>query len=331
MSTREGKRLEMSGRIFLLGLLFVLIPVLSSAQQFPTKPVNLLIGFAPGGGIDLSIRAVAYGTEKYLGYPFIITNRGGGGGSTGLGINAKESPDGYHLFGGATDGLLYVPHYREVTYTYEDFVPILCFAKGAHVGLMVKADSPWKTLKDLVEHARKNPGAVTYGSSGAGMAMHIVMEYIGLKEGIKWTHVPYKGSSESFKDMLGGHVTAASLGVHQLIDHVKAGRTRVLAIWGGTRMKTLPDIPTVKELGYDFVAESPFFIASPKGTPQPIVKKLEETFHKGMEDPKFRETMAKMEMEIAFMSSEDTRKYFEENYHRIGKVFKELKITKVKE
>jgi tripartite-type tricarboxylate transporter receptor subunit TctC len=196
---------------------------------------------------------------------------------------------------------------------------------------MVKADSPWKTLKELVEYARKNPGAVTYGSSGAGMAMHIVMEYIGLKEGIKWTHVPYKGSAESFKDMLGGHITAASLGVHQLIDNVRAGRARVLALWGASRMKSLPDVPTVKEVGYDFVAENPFFIASPKGTPQPIVKKLEEAFHKGMDDPKFRETMAKMEMEVAFMSSEETRRFFEQDYLRVGKVFKDLKITKVKE
>jgi tripartite-type tricarboxylate transporter receptor subunit TctC len=311
--------------ISLSGILF-LIPILSSAQSYPTKPINVLVGFAPGGTMDISTRVLASKAEKFLGQPFIISNNGGGGGSVALGIVAKERPDGYYLAGCTSTGLIRIPQFRPVPYKLEDFVPIMHFG-APQTGLVVKADSPWKTLKELVEYAKKNPGKVSYSSTGVGSPMHLAMEYVAKQEGIQWTHVPYPGSTPALTALMGGHVTAQS-GSTEWIPQVKAGEVRLLATHGEKRMKIFPDVPTFRELGYDFINETVFMAAAPKGTPSPIVKKLEEALHKAMDDPEFIQTMERMEIEITYRNSEDTKKYLEEAYARLGKMIIELKIPK---
>lgn len=311
--------------ISLSGILF-LIPIPSSAQSYPTKPINILVGFAPGGTMDISTRVLASKAEKFLGQPFIISNNGGGGGSVALGIVAKEKPDGYYLAGCTSTGLIRIPQFRPVPYKLEDFIPIMHFG-APQTGLVVKADSPWKTLRELVEYAKKNPGKVTYSSTGVGSPMHLAMEYVAKQEGIQWTHVPYPGSTPALTALMGGHVTAQS-GSTEWIPQVKAGEVRLLATHGEKRMKIFPDVPTFRELGYDFINETVFMAAAPKGTPSPIVKKLEEAFHKVMDDPDFIQAMERMEIEITYRNSEDTKKYLEEAYARLGKMIIELKIPK---
>lgn len=313
------------------GIFFLLLPALSLAQQFPTKPVNIYIGMAPGGAQDPSIRAVAAGAEKYLGQPFVITNKGGGQGSVAYGLIAKEKPDGYHLVGTSTAGLLYVPHVRKVTYTIDDFVPILIFGKAPPTGLLVRADSPWKTLKEFVEYAKKNPGAVNYGTSGIGGPPHLAMEFIAIQDQVKWTHVPYKGSSEAFMALLGGHITAQSGGVMEVADYVKTGKVRVLGIHEDKRTKRLPDVPTFREQGYDFIAEIYYLLSAPKGTPRPVVMKLEDAFHKGMDDPKFIKVMNDLEMEAMYKNSDDTLKFLKETYPRLEKFINSLNLPKESE
>jgi tripartite-type tricarboxylate transporter receptor subunit TctC len=194
-------------------------------------------------------------------------------------------------------------------------------------GLVVKADSHWKTLKKLVEYAKKNPGKVSYSSTGIGSPMHLAMEYVAKQEGIQWTHVSYPGSTPALTALMGGHVTAQS-GSTEWIPQVRAGEVRLLATHGEKRMKIFPDVPTFRELGYDFINETVFMAAAPKGTPSPIVKKLEEAFHKAMDDPEFIQAMERMEIEITYRNSEDTKKYLEEAYTRLGKMIMELKIPK---
>jgi tripartite-type tricarboxylate transporter receptor subunit TctC len=326
----KGKGWKKIGTVVVSGILLSLLPVLSHAQQYPTKPVTLMIGMAPGGLIDPAIRGVAAGAEKHLGQPFIVENKAGGGGTTAFGILAKEKPDGYRLAGAGSPPMTYVPHFREVSYTLKDFVPICSFGRGAPLGIIVRADSPFKTLKDLIEYARKNPGQVTFGSTGVGMPLHLCVEYIALKEGVKFTHIPYKGSSESFAAVLGGHITFQSGGVADIKDHVKAGKVRVLVTYGEERWETIPGIPAMKEFGYNFPNESYIFVAAPKGTPEPIVKKLEEAFRKGMDDPNYRKTMAQLEAPVAFVGSEDLMKYFEKHYTEVGELAAKLNIPKGK-
>jgi tripartite-type tricarboxylate transporter receptor subunit TctC len=327
MGRRRCNRIRM---ILSCGVVLLLLPVVAAAQSYPTKPINLMIGMAPGGLIDPAIRAAATAAEKFLGQPFIVENKAGGGGTTAFGILAREKPDGYHLAGAGSPPLTYVPHFREVSYTLKDFIPICSFGRGAPLGIIVRADSPFKTLKDLIEYARKNPEVVTFGSTGVGMPLHLCVEYIALKEGLKLTHIPYKGSSESFAALLGGHITFQSGGVADVKDHIKAEKVRALVTYGDERWETIAGIPTMKELGYNFPNESYIFVAAPKGTPQPMIKRLEEVFRKGNEDPNYRRIMAQMEAPVAFVGSEDLMKYFEKHYSEVGALAAKLNIPKEK-
>jgi len=310
----------------ILFLILHFVPTLAPAQTYPTKPMNILVGFAAGGTMDVSTRVLASKAEKHLGQPFLISNNGGGGGSVALGIVAKERPDGYSLAGCTSTGLIRIPQFRTVPYKLEDFVAIMHFG-APQTGVVVKADSPFKTFKDLVEYAKKNPGKVTYSSTGIGSPMHLAMEYVAKQEGIQWTHVPYPGSTPALTALMGGHVTAQS-GSTEWIPQVKAGTVRLLGTHGEKRMKLFPDVPTFRELGYDFINETVFMVAAPKGTPLPIVKRLEGALHSAMDDPDFIQVMDRMEIEVTYRNSEDTQKYLEEAYARLGKMIIELKIPK---
>jgi tripartite-type tricarboxylate transporter receptor subunit TctC len=312
--------------IFLFGFLLVFAPTVSFAQAYPTKPINLIVTFAPGGTLDVSTRILASKAEKVLGQPLLVSNVGGGGGSVALGQVAKKRPDGYDITSCTSTGLIRIPQLRAVPYSLEDFVPIMHFT-AVQSGVVVKSDSPYKTLKDLIEYARKNPGKVNYATSGAGSPMHIAMEYVADKEGIQWTHVPYAGGAPGLAAVLGGHVTAMSDSTEWL-PHVKEGSLRLLVTHGERRMKIFPNVPTLRDLGYDFINETVFMIAAPKGTPAPVVRQLDEAFHKAMDDPDFIKTIQNLEFDVAYRNSEDTKKYLEDAYNRFGVMIKKLNIKK---
>jgi tripartite-type tricarboxylate transporter receptor subunit TctC len=312
----------------LFGFLLLVIPALAFTQEFPTKPINVLVSFPPGGEGDILPRLLASKAEKFLGQPLIISNRGGGGGSVALGIVAKEKPDGYHLVSCASTALVRVPQFRTVTYKLEDFVPIMHYVTPQS-GLTVRADSPWKTFKEFIEYAKKNPGKVTYTTTGTGTPQHLSMEYIAKKEEIQWTNVPSPGGL-SHTSLLGGHVTACSGGT-TFIPHVRAGMLRLLATHGEKRMKSFPDVPTLRELGYDFINETVFLFAAPKGVPPSIVKKLDDTLREAMDNPEFLQAADKFEYEVSYRNSEETKRYLEEAYVRVGKMIIELKIPREEE
>lgn len=314
--------------ILVLGFLFIFVPVLSFAQPYPTKPINLIVTFAPGGTLDVSTRILASKAEKFLGQPLVVLNVGGGGGSVALGQVAKKRPDGYDITSCTSTGLIRIPQLRSVPYSHEDFVPIMHFA-AVQSGVVVKSDSPYKTFKDLIEYARKNPGKVTYATSGAGSPMHMAMEYVAEKEGIQWTHVPQTGGAPGLTAVLGGHVTAMSDSTEWL-PHVQEGSLRLLVTHGERRMKGFPNVPTLRDLGYDFINEAVFMIAAPKGTPPSNVKKLDEAFHKAMDDPEFIKTIQNLEFDVAYRNSEDIKKYLEDAYQRFGVMIKKLNIQKDK-
>jgi tripartite-type tricarboxylate transporter receptor subunit TctC len=322
----KNKRFKIKMGMVFCGLFMVLLPGLSFAQAYPTKPINLIVTFPPGGTLDASTRILASKAEKFLGQPVIVSNVGGGAGSVALGQVAKKRPDGYDITSCTSTGLIRIPQLRAVPYSLEDFIPVMHFT-AVQSGLVVKSDSPFKTLKDLVEFARKNPGKVTYATSGAGSPMHMAMEYIAEKEAIQWTHVPQTGGAPGLTAVLGGHVTSMSDSTEWL-PHVKEGTLRLLVTHGERRMKSFPNVPTLRELGHDFINETVFMIAAPKGTPASIVKKLDESFHKGMDDPGFIQTIANLEFDVVYRNSEDTKKYLEDAYVRFGQMIKKLNIQK---
>lgn len=309
-----------------LGLAFVLLPVLCFAQNFPTKPVTVIVTFAPGGTLDTATRILATKAEKFLGQPVIVSNVGGGGGSVALAQVATKKPDGYEITSCTSTGLIRIPQLRAVPYGPDDFVPVMHYA-AVESGVVVKSDSPYKTFKDLVEFARKNPGKVTYATSGAGSPMHMAMEFVAMKENIKWTHVPQTGGAPGLAAVLGGHVTAMSDSTEWL-PHVKEGSLRLLATHGEKRMKIFPNVPTFRDLGYNFINETVFMIAAPKGTPAPVINKLDDSFHKAMDDPQFIQTIANIEFAVSYRNSADTKKYLDDAYARFGEMIKKLGIQK---
>ncbi len=323
MKTRTSR---LSAMVLLWGVLLMCVPGLIWAQQYPTKPVNVIVTFAPGGTLDVSARILAAKAEKFLGQPLIISNVGGGAGSVALGQVAKKAPDGYTITACTSTGIIRIPQLRAVPYEPSDFIPIMHYA-AVESGVVVKADSQFKTFKDLVEYARKNPGKVTYATSGTGSPMHMAMEFVAEKEKIQWIHVPYAGGAPGLAAVLGGHVTAMSDSTEWL-PHVQEGSLRLLVSHGEKRMKSFPNVPTLRDLGYDFINETVFMFAAPKGTPMAMIDKLDDSLHKGMDDPEFVKTIASIEFAVSYRNSKDTQAYLDDAYNRFAEMIKKLGIKK---
>jgi tripartite-type tricarboxylate transporter receptor subunit TctC len=318
-------KLRTIGAVLLTGFFLFFIPIPSSAQEFPTKPINILMAFAAGGNQDIATRVLAGKVEKILRQPVVVTNNGGGGGTIALAIAAKDTPDGYHLVSFPVNSLIGIPQLRKVNYKYTDFDPILSYGV-AETGLVVRGDSPWKTHKDFVEYAKKNPGKIKYGSSGQGTPMHMAMEYVAKQEGgIQWTMIPYTGVASSMTDLLGGHITAVSGGT-AWIPYVNEGTLRLLVTHGEKRMPSFPNVPTLHDLGYDYVNYGLFTIAAPDGTPPAIVTKLTDAFRKAMDDPEFISTMKTLELPISYRGPAEMKKLLEESFVKFGTMVKDLKV-----
>jgi tripartite-type tricarboxylate transporter receptor subunit TctC len=308
--------------------LIISIPIFSFAQNYPTKPIHMIITFPPGGSVDPSTRALVEGAKKFLDQPIIIENRAGGGGTVGLAEAVNEKPDGYHVVSFVISSYTRIPHLRPVPYKLGDIVPIMQFAQVPS-GVAVQADSPWKTFKELVDYARKNPKKVTYSTMGANTPQEISMQLIARKEGISWIHVPYKGTAPAIAALLGRNVDFTCVST-DFIPHVKAGTLRVLAILDQQRLDDFPEIPTFRELGYDFlneyITDVGFFVGAPKGTPPFALEKLDDVLHKGMEDPMFVQTLKNMQLRPFYRGHKELPAYLKRMYDDFGKVVKELNL-----
>src|SRR5262245_34911681 len=278
------------------------------AQSFPTRPVTLIVPWPAGGATDIGLRALATATEKHLGQSIVIENRPGAGGTIGVTqMAATAAPDGYTVAQVAIT-LFRLPFTSKTTFDPVRDLSHVIGVSGYTFGVVVRADSPWKTFSELLAHAKANPGAINYGTPGAGTSLHITMEQIAKAQGITWTHVPFKGNAESMNALLGGHiqVMADSTGWGPLVN---TGKFRLLVTWGASRTKNWPDVPTLRETGIDMVSNSPFGIAGPKGMDPGVVKLLHDAFKKGMNEPSHIEAMAKLDQEVAYLSSADYRAY----------------------
>jgi tripartite-type tricarboxylate transporter receptor subunit TctC len=298
-----------------------------SAAEFPTKPITLIMSWPAGTGIDLWHRAMAEAAAKILGQPVVVENRTGGSGTVGpAGMAAIAKPDGYTI-SHIPITIFRLPFMQKTPWDpLKDFTYII-HQSGFMFGTVVRADSPFKTFKDMVAYARANPGKVTYGTPGAGTSLHIGMEQIALREGIQWTMVPFKGGPKTHAAVLGGHVMAAAEG-QGWWPHVDAGQERVLAIWTEARHPRLPDTPTLKELGYPFVFDSPFGLAGPKGMDPAIVKKLHDAFKAAMDDPRAREIQQRYDYATRYMDSASYTRFAAEQVAEQKGVIEKLGLAK---
>ncbi|MCX7154456.1 MAG: tripartite tricarboxylate transporter substrate binding protein [Proteobacteria bacterium] len=310
-------------RLFCFVIAALVLPIAALAQDFPNKPVTLIVPWPAGGSTDLAMRALAEATQKYLGQTIVIDNKPGGGGTLGPGNMAQTArPDGYTL-SQAPLGLYRIPHMQKVAFDpQKDFTYILNLT-GYTFGFVVRADAPWKTFREFLDYAKANPGKVNYGSTGTGTSPHLIMEMIGAKEGIDWTHVPFKGNADGTAALLGGHIMGMS-DATGWGPHVDAGRFRLLVTFGASRTKRWPTVPTAKELGLGIVANSPYGLVGPKGMDPRVVKILHDAFKKGLEDPIHLSAVEKYDQEIFYMSSEEYAKWAAETYREERKLIERL-------
>src|SRR5262245_55756697 len=289
---------------------FAILGVCSAvhAQGFPTRPVTLIVPWPAGGATDIGVRALAAASEKHLGQSIVIENRPGAGGTIGVTqMAATAAPDGYAVSQVAIT-VFRLPYMSKTTFDPVRDLTYIIGLTGYTFGVVVRADAPWMTFRDLLAYAKANPGSINYGTPGAGTSLHITMEQIAKRQGIKWTHVPFKGNAEAMNALLGGHIYAVadSSGWAQLVN---AGQFRLLVTWGAARTKNWPSVPTLRDLGIDMVSNSPFGIAGPRGMEPKIVKVLHDAFKKGLEEPSYTAAMANLDQELFYLSSEDYQKF----------------------
>ena len=283
----------------------LLAPTRIVAQDYPNKPITLIVPWPAGGSSDIAMRAIAEAVSKRLGQPVVVDNKPGAAGTLGPATMAAGArPDGYTL-SQMPISVVRIPIMQKTTFdTLRDFTYIAQLT-GYTFGVTTKADNAFKTWADVIKFAKENPGKVTYATPGTGTTLHIAMEQVAAKEGVKFTQVPFKGGAETNAAVLGGHtmLQADSTSWKPLVE---AGQIRLLNIWTAERSKVWPDAPTLKELGYPFVFDSPFGVAGPKGMDPTIVKKLADVFKAAMEDPAAVEVLKRYDMFPRYL---DTARY----------------------
>jgi tripartite-type tricarboxylate transporter receptor subunit TctC len=312
----------MSRRLSLLAALLLLLPAATRAQEpFPSRPITMVVPFPPGGVADQTARPVAAALEKVLKQPVIVSNRQGAGGAVGMAVVANARPDGYTVLM-ALSSISIIPEAdklfdRAPAYTTDQLAPIALISSDPTI-LVVRTESPWHTVQDLVADAKRRPGQISFSSSGIYGTLHMAMEMFAHAAGIKLKHVPFTGAGPALTALLGGHVDALASGPGVVLPHIKAGKLRPLAGWGAQRVEALPDVPTFKELGYDaeFYIWAGVFV--PKATPEPVRKTLRAAIAGSVSDPDFKATMAKQETPIQYLDAPEFQAFWDRDAKRLA-------------
>ena len=290
-----------------IAALFALLACGAQAQDYPTKPVTMIVAFPPGGVAELVGRPLAASMEKTLGQPVIILNRPGAGGAVGTTVAAKAAPDGYTILMTLSSISIFPVsdplEGKPAPYQISDFMPIALVTADPTV-LVVRADSPYKTVQDFVAAAKANPGKINYSSSGVYGTLHVAMEMFAGAAGIELFHIPYQGGGPAVTALLGGQVQALASGPAAAVGQIKGGKMRALAGWGAKRLALMPELPTFKELGYKDVE---FYIWSgvvaPAAIPPNVQHKLRAAVRAAAADPQFTAAMAKVSTPINYLDA----------------------------
>jgi len=310
--------------------LLMLAGVVLAQGSYPDKPITMIVPFPPGGVADTVARPVAESLARQLGQHVIVENRSGAGGATGIGAAARAPADGYTLLM-SLSSISILPEAdkilgRKPQYTIDQLKPIARFTADPTV-LVVRADSPWKTLNEFIAGQKQQPGRFNYGSSGNYGTMHVPMEMLKASAGFHMVHIPYSGAGPAVLALLGGQVDALSTGPASVLSHIKAGKLRALAHWGDKPLVSLPEVPSLKSAGQpvQFAQWSALFV--PAGTPEPVVQKLRAAAAKAAADPAVVQTINRAGSPIEYQDAPAFQAYWDtdmkgmtEAVRRIGKV-----------
>jgi tripartite-type tricarboxylate transporter receptor subunit TctC len=313
-------------------LALLALSITGAAQDYPSKPITMVVPFPPGGVAEIVGRPLASIMEKSLKQPIVLINRPGAGGAVGMASVAKGPADGYTVLMGLSSISIFPVsdrvQGRQPAYELRDFAPIALVTADPTV-LVVRADGPYKTVKDFVDAAKANPGKINYSSSGVYGTLHVAMEIFADAAGIKLFHIPYQGGAPAVTALLGGQVEALASGPAAAIGQIKGGKMRALASWSTERLKLLPEIPTFKELGYDaeFYIWTGIFV--PVSTPPAVIQKLRTAVKDAATSEDFKAAMEKVSTPVAYLDAPEFAKYWERDAARLKTAVE--KIGKVEE
>ncbi len=298
---------------------------LALAQAYPTKPIRAVVPFPPGGGTDIIAREVTHAVTSNTKWTFVIDNRAGAGGNLGVDQAAKSPPDGYTIVLGQTSNLAINPTlYSKLPYDpTKDLTPIALVASAPLV-LVVPAQSPYKTLAEVVAAAKAKPGEINFASPGNGTVAHLTGERFQKAAGVRFTHVPYKGTNQALTDIIGGQVQLYVSSVPSVLQQIRSGKLRAIAVTSSKRVADLPQTPTVAEAGYQgFDSVTWFGFLAPAGTPKDVVARLNAEFNKALQQPELRKRLAEEGAEPLGGTPEQFAQLIRDDIGRWGKIVKE--------
>ena len=305
----------------LAGLLLA-APLVAFAQAFPAKPVQLMVAYPAGGSTDIAARIVAAIAEKDLGQSIVVVNKGGAGGQVGWTEMSRAKPDGYYM------GFINLPALntvildpdRKAAFNADAFVPVINQVLDPGI-IWVKGDSPYKNLKDLIDAARKNPQKISAATTGILSDDHLaILMMEEAAPGALFRIVHFEGGAPVMTAVMGGHIECAFDNVGSVFRRIRTGELRALAVMDTQRSPFIPDVPTMRELGYPTViSSSTRGIAVPKGTPQPVIKRLEQSLKKAMDDPEHLKKMEEAGLQLRIMVGEEYAKYYRELHTKSAK------------
>lgn len=285
---------------------------LTRAQAFPSRPIRYICPWPAGGSTDAVMRALAESASRALGQQVVVENKPGAGGTLGANELVSARPDGYTL-AQLPHGVFRLPHMQKMAFnTLTDFTWIACLT-GYTFGMVVPAASPIQSIADLVAWAKARPGEFTYGSTGTGTSPHLAVEEFAQRAGIQLNHVPFKGNAENMQAVLGGHVMAAS-DATGWGPHVESGRLRLLATYGSRRTRRWPQVPTLDELGYKTVSDSPFGVCGPKGMDTAVVQTIHDAFRKTLDDPSVLASFDRYDQTVIYKNTADYTRFARETF-----------------
>jgi tripartite-type tricarboxylate transporter receptor subunit TctC len=295
------------------------------AQGYPNKPVRIIVPFAPGGNVDITARLVAPGLQEALGQPVVVENKPGAGGTIGADQVVKSAADGYTLLMGSNSTFSVAPalYPKNPYHPLKDFAPVASIASGPFV-LVTSGAAQDKSAKDLVARAKASPGKLTMSSAGTGSSNHLVGELFQETAGVKFTHVPYKGSGQALIDLMGGQVDLHFDQITSAAGHIQSGKLRALMVTAPQRVATLPDVPTSAEAGYpSFQATNVTGLIAPAGTPREVIEKLNAAVQKVIAQPAVREKLATIGAQPTGGSPEDFANYIREDFSKWTRIVRD--------
>jgi tripartite-type tricarboxylate transporter receptor subunit TctC len=327
MTLRIGRRASLAlGAATLATPLAVPLAAPAIAQAaFPSRPIRMYVPWAPGGTTDVQMRALCEAAGRRAGQPVVVENKSGAGGILGAQAMLSDKPDGYTL------GQMPVSVFRTpLMSTRPMYDPVADFTYIIHLcgylfGVVVRADAPWKTFQEFLDHAKKNTGEVNYGTPGVGTSLHLTMERIASEKGIDWTHIPFRGFAENMNALLGGQIDALadSSGWGPLVED---GRARLLVTWGEQRAKRFPDAPTLREVGINIVSASPYGIGGPKNMDPGLVRAIHDIFKPALEDPAHLAVLERYDMPVMYKDPEEYQAFVRQQVEEDRAMIRKLNL-----